>query len=232
MLSLMCTLLLAFSPFNNVFLLNQLSRRSLLVSAISSNKFIDYSKDFNYSKINNDIIKLDNGENNAIIHTIKNNIYFTGPLTDESVFAITTNLISLQYRDFDEINLHLQSGGGSLLPSLGLVDLIRTSDIPINTFIDGYVASAATLISIVGTKRFISKHGAMLVHELKMSNEYSKYKEIKDYSANADTLMQIIKDIYLEYTSIDENKLNYLLEHDLWLNSTQCQNYGFVDILI
>ena len=58
----MCTLLLAFSPFNNGFLLNQLSRRSLLVSAISSNKFIDYSKDFNYSKINNDIIKLDNGK--------------------------------------------------------------------------------------------------------------------------------------------------------------------------
>ena len=65
-----------------------------------------------------------------------------------------------------------------------------------------------------------------------MSNEYNKYKEIKDYSANADTLMQIIKDIYLEYSSIDENKLDYLLEHDLWLNSTQCQNYGFVDILI
>ena len=119
----MCTLLLSFSPFNNGFLFNQLSRRSLLISAAASNNL----PNFNYNNLDNDIIKLNNGENNAIIHTIKNNIYFTGPLTDESVFAITTNLISLQYRDFTEINLHIQSGGGSLLPSLGLVDLIRTS---------------------------------------------------------------------------------------------------------
>ena len=224
----MCTLLLSFSPFNNGFPFNQLSRRSLLISAAASNNL----PNFNYNNLDNDIIKLNNGENNAIIHTIKNNIYFTGPLTDESVFAITTNLISLQYRDFSEINLHIQSGGGSLLPSLGLVDLIRTSDIPINTFIDGYVASAATLISIVGAKRFISKHGTMLVHELKMSNDYSKYREIKDYSANADTLMQIIKDIYMEYSNINETTLNHLLEHDLWLNSRQCYDYGFVDVLI
>ena len=224
----MCTLLLSFSPFNNGFPFNQLSRRSLLISAAASNNL----PNFNYNNLDNDIIKLNNGENNAIIHTIKNNIYFTGPLTDESVFAITTNLISLQYRDFSEINLHIQSGGGSLLPSLGLVDLIRTSDIPINTFIDGYVASAATLISIVGAKRFISKHGTMLVHELKMSNDYSKYREIKDYSANADTLMQIIKDIYMEYSNINETTLNHLLEHDLWLNSKQCYDYGFVDVLI
>ena len=224
----MCTLLLSFSPFNNGFPFNQLSRRSLLISAAGTNNL----PNFNSNKLDNDIIKLNNGENNAIIHTIKNNIYFTGPLTDESVFAITTNLISLQYRDFTEINLHIQSGGGSLLPSLGLVDLIRTSDIPINTFIDGYVASAATLISIVGAKRFISKHGTMLVHELKMSNDYSKYREIKDYAANADTLMQIIKDIYMEYSNINETTLNHLLEHDLWLNSRQCYDYGFVDILI
>ena len=224
----MCTLLLSFSPFNNGFPFNQLSRRSLLISAAASNNL----PNFNYNNLDNDIIKLNNGENNAIIHTIKNNIYFTGPLTDESVFAITTNLISLQYRDFTEINLHIQSGGGSLLPSLGLVDLIRTSDIPINTFIDGYVASAATLISIVGAKRFISKHGTMLVHELKMSNDYSKYREIKDYAANADTLMQINKDIYMEYSNINETTLNHLLEHDLWLNSRQCYDYGFVDVLI
>ena len=224
----MCTLLLSFSPFNNGFLFNQLSRRSLLISAAASNNL----PNFNYNNLDNDIIKLNNGENNAIIHTIKNNIYFTGPLTDECVFAITTNLISLQYRDFSEIKLHIQSGGGSLLPSLGLVDLIRTSDIPINTFIDGYVASAATLISIVGAKRFISKHGTMLVHELKMSNDYSKYREIKDYAANADTLMQMIKDIYMEYSKINETTLNHLLEHDLWLNSRQCYDYGFVDVLI
>ena len=45
------------------------------------------------------------GDNNAMIYNIKNNIYFSGPLTDESIFAITSNLITMQYNDNTEINL-------------------------------------------------------------------------------------------------------------------------------
>jgi ATP-dependent protease ClpP protease subunit len=72
----------------------------------------------------------------------------------------------------------------------------------------------------------------MLIHQLKMGADYNKYSEIKDYSTNADTLMNIIKDIYLEYSNINKNQLEYLLDHDLWLNSSTCKQYGFVDIII
>ena len=54
----------------------------------------------------------------------------------------------------------------------------------------------------------------------------------KDYAKNADTLMNIIKDLYLEYSNIDYSKLDYLLDHDLWLNSSTCKEYGLVDIII
>lgn len=216
MFSLLCTLLLTFSPSNNIL---PISRRTLILSSIGNNLL--------YSNITNE-----QGENSGIIHTIKNNIYYSGPISDESIFAITSNLITQQYRDNTEINLHIQSPGGALLPTLGLVDLIRTSDIPINTYIDGYVASAATLISIVGTNRFMSKHGTMLIHQLKMGAEYGKYNEIKDYAANAETLMNIIKELYLENSNMDTETLNYLLDHDLWLNSTRCKEYGLVDILL
>ena len=43
--------------------------------------------------------------------------------------------------------------------------------------------------------------------------------------------MNIIKKIYLENTKLDINTLNYLLSHDLWLNSTACQKYGIIDIV-
>lgn len=221
MLSLLSILFLSFTQLNYGF--NHISRRSLIVSSMNLNPL------YKASLLN---ISEDIDDNNALINCIKNNIYFSGPLTEESIFAITTNVIAMQYRDNHEINLHIKSQGGALLPTLGLVDTIRTSDIPINTFIDGYVASAATLISIVGSNRIINKHGVMLIHQLKMGAEYSKYKEIKDYAENADTLMKIIKDIYLEYSNIDSTNLDYLLDHDLWLNSSTCKEYGLVDIIM
>jgi ATP-dependent protease ClpP protease subunit len=221
MISLLSVLFLSFTQLNYGF--NQISRRSLIVSSMNLNPL------YKISLLN---VSEDTGENNGLINCIKNHIYFSGPLTEESIFAISSNVIAMQYRDNNEINLHIKSQGGSLLPTLGLVDIIRTSDIPINTYIDGYVASAATLLSIVGSNRLINKHGVMLIHQLKMGADYSKYSEIKDYAKNADTLMDIIKDLYLEYTNISPNNLEYLLAHDLWLNSSTCKEYGLVDIII
>ena len=64
-----------------------------------------------------------------------------------------------------------------------------------------------------------------------MGMESSKYSEIKDHTDNADTLMDIIKEIYLEYTNLDKNKLEELLSHDLWLKSSLCKEYGLIDIV-
>ena len=68
----------------------------------------------------------------------KNSIYFYSGLNDESVFKLNSNILYLSetLETGEEINLHIQSGGGSLLPSLSTVDLIRTSDIPVNTFVE------------------------------------------------------------------------------------------------
>ena len=211
-------LLLSFTPFFNSNY--DITRRNFLLSEISKPlyKYIIHDKD--------------EKEDSSIINNINNNLYYTGPLTDESIFAISSNIIHLQNHNIDSINLHIQSAGGSLLPSLGLVDLIRTSDIPINTYIEGYAASAATLISAVGAQRFINKHGVMLIHQLKMGSEYSKYNEIKDFNENAETLMNIIREIYLEYSNIKADELEKLLEHDLWLNSSICKQYGFIDLIM
>ena len=255
MLSFISTVFLSFlslTPIN--YGLYGFSRRSLLISSLSSGFNNDWSNKFiktaNLDNTNRDNTNRDNtnrdniiypnyivnndenSETNGMINIIKNNIYFSGPLTDESIFAITSQLVAMQYRENSVINLHIKSQGGSLLPTLGLVDIIRTSDVPINTFIDGYVASAATLISIVGANRFINKHGVMLIHQLRMGTEYNKYNEIKDFAENSDTLMNIIKSIYLEYSNITESRLNYYLDHDLWINSTECKNLGLVDIVI
>tara|TARA_B100001093_G_scaffold351999_1_gene336464 strand:- start:2983 stop:3642 length:660 start_codon:yes stop_codon:yes gene_type:complete len=219
MLSLLSIIIMLLTKTTSGF--SSIPRRTFILASLSSKPL--------YNKILSG-----SDEENSLIHNIKNHIYYSGPLTDESIFAITTNVLTLQNMDNDnnEINLHIKSQGGSLLPTLGLVDIIRTSDIPINTFIDGYAASAATLISIVGANRFINKHGVMLIHQLKMGADYSKYNEIKDFSENADTLMNIVKNLYLEYSNLDEKKLDYLLDHDLWLNSTVSKKYGLVDIII
>ena len=177
----------------------------------------------------------------TILEENNNNIYFYGPVNQQSSFQLKKLLeksnsqsqsLSIQYNiDPPPIHLHIQSEGGSLFHTLYIVDLIKNLKTPVYTYIDGFAASAATLISTAGKKRFITKTSLMLIHQLSASNQ-GKYEELKDEFTNLSGLMDIIKRIYTENTKIPKNKLEQLLRQDIWLTSYKCLEYGLVDKIL
>lgn len=191
-----------------------------------------YDLNFNY-KYNIPVLDSDS-ETKTIIHTEDNNLYFQGEITPESCFYIQQNLIKLQKKENNNtfINFYIQSVGGSLLPTFGVIDTIKLSRIPINTFVNGYVASAGSLLSVSGHKRFITKNSMMLVHSLRTSIGEVNYQQLEDHYYNSASMMNIVKNIYKEKSIIENEKLDFLLSHDYWLNSTDCLKYKLVDYII
>lgn len=239
-------------------LLNNLSRRAVLtmcgISAINNLKDLRYRNPILYDdsfnnniNMNHDIVRLsknnndnDNDftldtktENNVLIHINDNNIYYNGAITPESCFYLQRAIEKItEETNIEIIKLHLQSIGGSLLPTFGLVDYIKNSPIPIETYITGYVASAATLISVAGSKRYMTKNSMMLIHSLRTVIGEVNYDELEDHYLNSKNMMDIIKNIYKEKAIMTDEKLNFLLQHDYWLNSTECLKYKLVDYII
>ena len=188
--------------------------------------------------------KNDNSELNAeygIIQELNNDIYFYGPVTQRSCFELKNKINELDLRSSvytaqykippPPIHLHIQSNGGSIFHTLYIVDLIQNIDTPVYTYIDGFAASAATLISVVGKKRFITKNSLMLIHQLSGSDN-GKFYELQDQMTNMNILMNTIGNIYLNKTNIPPSELDVLLRKDLWLDSKTCLNYGLVDKII
>ena len=64
---------------------------------------------------------------------------------------------------FIPIKLHLNSPGGEVKDAFVIVDIILKSEVPIYTIIEGESASAATLISVIGHKRYITENSNMLI---------------------------------------------------------------------
>ena len=168
-----------------------------------------------------------------------NNIYFTGALNEETCFRLTealiehkNNALTSQYHS-DHINLYLQSPGGALLPTLAVVDEILNLGIPVYTYIRGYAASAATLLSVVGSRRYMYNHSVMMIHGVKL-NEHtsSSLLDVKDLNYNVDVFMNIIKNIYYKHTNIDSSILEELFYHDIWMNSSKALQYGLIDEII
>lgn len=224
-------------------LLPQLSRRNMMGSVITMSSIVPGN---NNNKVFKNVIINSSAEESSvsevgIIQDINNDIYFYAPVTQRSCFELKNKLMDLdakskifqvQYKiDPPPIHLHIQSEGGSLYHTLYIIDLIRKMETPVYTYVDGFAASAASLISVVGAKRYMTENSLILIHQLSGS-ESGKYNEMQDQMTNMRILMSIIRKIYLEYTKLDENTLNALLQKDLWLESKTCLAYGLVDEII
>jgi ATP-dependent protease ClpP protease subunit len=171
-----------------------------------------------------------------------NNIYFYGPITAESSRELDNALIELDRNskifsnnfkiDPPPINLHIQSEGGSLMNTFYVVDLINNLETPVYTYVDGYVASAGSLISVVGKKRYMTKNSFIMIHQLSTSLGEGKFNDLDDNMDNLNKFMDTIRNIYSEKTKISIDELNDILDHDLWMNSKESLDYGLVDYII
>lgn len=171
-----------------------------------------------------------------------NKLYFYSDVTRDSIYALNRQIeeltkhlkiVQIQY-DLPvppEIELYISSEGGEVFSGLSAVDRILCNDIPINTHCEGIVASAATLISVVGKKRTISPNACMLVHQLS-SGVWGTYEQFKDEMANLELIMKILKNIYLKHTKFQESDLEEMLKHDLCLEPQGCVHYGLVDSIV
>lgn len=173
---------------------------------------------------------------------VGNKIYLYDDISRTSILTVSKQidevtrqlkLLQLIYNmpECPPIELHISSDGGEISPALSLVDKIKTNPVPIYTYCEGFVASAGTLISVVGHKRFITQNSQILIHQLS-SSVWGNFEQINDEKQNLDMFMDMIKNIYLKHTKIKSRELTELLKHDYCLPSEKCKEYGMVDEII
>lgn len=175
------------------------------------------------------------------VSSVGNAIYFQTKVSQTSVSSLI-DIINSKNKEFNDLKkdssvllikpnpiyLYITSYGGCLFSGFRAVDAIKRSAIPIYTVIDGYAASAATLMSVVGEKRFITPSSYMLIHQLS-SGSIGKYWEIKDEYSNCKQLMDKIYEIYTKNTNMNREELEGFLTHDLWWDANKCAEVELID---
>ena len=129
------------------------------------------------------------------------------------------------------IKLMINSGGGSVVSGIASMDTILRTQVPIHTYVDGFAASAATFLSVVGDYRFMSRNSYMLIHQLS-TTFWGTYSNFEDEKQNLDLMMKTIKNVYKQYTKVPAKKLDEILKHDLLWDAKTCKEYGLIDEII
>ena len=179
------------------------------------------------------------GDKHISVH--ENKIYFYSGINRDSVVELNKKIGEIESRsltlanslDIDPppIKIYINSGGGTIVSGISSMDTILRTKVPIHTYVDGFCASAATFLSVVGEKRYISRNSYMLIHQL-TADFWGKYSEFEDEKQNLDLMMVTIKNVYKKYTKVSMKKLDEILKHDLLWNAEKCLEYGLIDKIV
>lgn len=145
------------------------------------------------------------------------------------------------------ISLHITSPGGCVFSAFRAIDWIKSSGIPVYTYVHGQAASAGALLATVGTRRFIGKYSYMLIHDISSGMQGNMHNIVDDFENNKE-LNKRCREILLKHTDLQENTgttknkskdytvnkpvindIDEAMSHDLWWDAESCLKAGLVD---
>lgn len=169
------------------------------------------------------------------VYTQANHLYFNDDITYESAFTLNKELRSMEQKlrlvavaqgiEPQPIFLHVTTDGGSIHAAFSVVDCILGLGVPVHTIAEGFVASAGTLITLAGEKRYITPNAYMLIHELR-SGMWGKMSAIEEEYNNLKKIMTHIIDFYHQRTRMSKKDLSKLLVKDVIWNASETMAHG------
>ena len=185
--------------------------------------------------------KASNTANEKHISVQDNKIYFYSGVNRNACVELNKKIGELEAKSLTlsntlgilppPIKVFINSGGGTIVSGIASMDTMLRCQVPIETYVDGFSASAATFLTVVGEKRYMSRNSYMLIHQLS-SNFWGTYANFDDEKKNLDLMMKTIKDIYKKYTKLPMKKLDEILKHDLMWDAKTCLEYGLIDEIL
>lgn len=187
------------------------------------------------------------GTTDTIVQQIPKNYMFVDKVfildeitTDNCAYLIgdLSNFIFNPDNMGKRLQFFINSPGGEsfvMMNIIGLMNIAKLYNIELETFVLGHVASAASLIAVHGTERFMSKIATHHLHFGTLFNVTTKQTEIeKIYKQNTE-YSENIRNLYLESSNgkLSPNLLDKLCEDERGiLNAEQCLKFGLCDHII
>jgi ATP-dependent Clp protease protease subunit len=186
---------------------------------------------------NNDNDQIDEASERINLEFLNYSTYLlNGEIDDNSIEKIMKWLI---YENMDTRNktltLYINSIGGDICSTFGLVDMMRTTKHTIRTIGVGNVMSAATFILAAGTKghRYVTQNTSVMSHQ--HSEEFEgKYHDIKSRMIESDLINKRMAVILSQNSNLSEKevKTKLLKSTDVWLTAAQTVEYGIADHIL
>ncbi len=166
---------------------------------------------------------------------LKERIIFLGtPIDDLTANLIIAQLLFLDREDPDkDIQLYINSPGGSIPAGLAIYDTLQLTRADVATFCVGMTASMGTVLLTAGTKgkRYAMPHATVHMHQA-MGGARGQAVDVEIMARELLRENEIIRQILVKHTGQDEERIRHDFDRDFFLNPEQAKEYGLIDEIL
>ena len=166
---------------------------------------------------------------------LKDRIIFIGTIIDDNVSnLIIAQLLFLQMEDQDkDINVYINTPGGSVTSGLAIYDTLQFVKPDVNTYCVGQASSMGAVLLAAGRagKRYALPHARIMIHQPWGGVQ----GQATDISIQAQEILRLrarIEEILAKHTKQPLEKVKKDTDRDYFMSAEEAKAYGIVDEVI
>src|SRR5499425_1660152 len=165
---------------------------------------------------------------------LKDRIVFVGQIDDHIANLVIAQMLFLQMEDSKkDINLYINSPGGSVTAGLAIYDTMQFLTCDVTTYCLGMAASMAAVLLCAGTKgkRFALPNSDIMIHQVSGGAQ----GQASDVERQVDYMFKLKKRlirIIAQHTGKSEEQVRVDSDRDYYMSAQEAKAYGLVDEVI
>lgn len=165
-------------------------------------------------------------------------ILLTAPIDDTVSGNLCAQLLYLASRSGQDIQLYINSPGGSVSAGLAIYDTMRLIRCDVSTICMGMAASMGAFLLASGTKgkRFALPNSEILIHQPLIGGQggglSGQTTDIKIHAEHMVYIRDKMNRMLSEYTGQPLEKIQLDTERDNYMSALQAKEYGLIDEVI
>jgi ATP-dependent Clp protease protease subunit len=166
---------------------------------------------------------------------LKERIIFIGtPINDDVSSLVVAQMLFLQSEDADkDINLYINSPGGSVTAGLAIYDTMQFVKCPVTTYCMGQAASMGSLLLAAGTagKRFALPNARIMIHQPWGGAQ----GQASDISIQAQEILRLrdrLNGILAHHCGKSVEDIARDTDRDNFMSAEEAKKYGLIDSVL
>jgi ATP-dependent Clp protease protease subunit len=161
-------------------------------------------------------------------------LFLWGEISPGTAGVVIMRLLELQAKQPNrDINLYINSPGGSVDDTLAIYDTMQFLSCPVATYCVGQAASGAALILASGTKgkRYALPHSKIMVHQ-PWGGVTGQATDIRIQAEEILKAKKLLNELLAQHTGRDVEMIERETERDRYMSPVEAKEYGIVDEIV